>query len=403
VRTVAVVGASLAGLSTARALRSQGFDGRIVVIGEELHRPYDRPPLSKGFLAGTVAEADLSLEAADEELAVDWRLGTAATRLEPVTRRLQLGDGSALTVDGVVIATGARPLRLAPAAAGPTTGVHVLRTLEDATGLRAELRPGVRLVVVGAGFIGAEVASTARTLGLDVTVVEAARTPLAVPLGQEMGSVLAGLHVDHGVVLRTGVGVTGLLGSDRVTGVQLADGSVVPADVVVVGVGVRPNVEWLHGSGLAMAGGLSCDAYGATALPEVVGVGDCAAWREPDASGHARLEHWTAARERAVVAAATLLSGGSERRRTRPPYFWSDQYGRTIQLAGSTAFSDRVEVIEGSVADRDFLALYYRRDQPSAALALGHGTSFMRWRRKLAAAAAGTGTTADRAAVSTAD
>jgi NADPH-dependent 2,4-dienoyl-CoA reductase/sulfur reductase-like enzyme len=382
VRTIVVVGGSLAGLSTARALRNQGFDGHLLIVSDEHDRPYDRPPLSKTFLAGAATEVEIALEAADEDLHADWRFGVKATALDPSGQRLDLSDGSSIVADGVVLATGASPRRL-PGTSG-LAGAHVLRSLDDSRSLREDLSSGVRLVVVGAGFIGAEVASTARSLGLDVTVVEAADHPLAGPLGAEMGSVVSSLHADHGVELLCGIGVRGLTGSDRVTGVALADGRVVDADVVLVGVGVRPNTEWLAGSGLAIADGVICDAFGATSLASVVAVGDCATWYEPALGRHHRFEHWTAARERGAIAAATLLSGGTEFRSGRPPYFWSDQYGLTIQVAGHIADADSVTVEEGSTPDRDFLAVYRRGADPVAVFAMGHGKSFMRWRRQLA-------------------
>ena len=223
---VVVVGASLAGLSAARALRAQGFGGELVLVGDEPHRPYDRPPLSKAFLAGRVEVADLALEDEDDDLGARWLLGLRATSLDAGTRTLTLSDGSELTADGIVVATGARArtLRGPAGAAGQTglAGVHTLRSLDDALALRQELIPGRRLVVVGAGFIGAETASTARSLGLEVTVVEAMPTPLSGPLGVEMGSVVAQLHADHGVTLVCGTGVLRLTGSGRVDGVELA-------------------------------------------------------------------------------------------------------------------------------------------------------------------------------------
>jgi NADPH-dependent 2,4-dienoyl-CoA reductase/sulfur reductase-like enzyme len=268
--------------------------------------------------------------------------------------------------------------------------VHVLRTLDDARALRAELLPGARLAVIGAGFIGSEVAATATALGVGVTVIEAASSPLAEALGSEMAAAVSSLHAAHGVDLHCGVAVTALVGTERVSGVALADGRVIAADVVVVGIGVRPNTDWLLGSGLEVSNGIICDPHGATNLPNVVAVGDCATWYDPSLRTHHRLEHWTGARERGAIAAATLLSGGTEQRTGRPPYFWSDQYGLTIQLAGQVRDADSVRVEEGAVADHDFLAVYRRGDDPVAVLAIGHGKSFMRWRRLLAEATVST-------------
>ncbi|MEV5531157.1 NAD(P)/FAD-dependent oxidoreductase [Streptomyces prunicolor] len=387
-RTVAVVGASLAGLSAARSLRKQGYDGRLVVIGDEPHRPYDRPPLSKEFLAGTLTEADLLLEMDDEDLRAEWLLGARAVGLQVdgVERVLLLDDGREVRADGVVVATGAAARNL-PGTDG-LAGVHTLRTLDDARALRDELALGGRLVVIGGGFIGAEVASTAYALGLDVTVIEAAPTPLAGPLGETMGGVVSALHEAHGVQLLCGVGVKGLSGETRVDAVLLEDGRTVPADMVVVGVGARPCVEWLEGSGVELDNGVKCGADGRTSLAGVVAVGDCANWYDPQAGSHRRVEHWTGARERPDAAVAALLSWGAvEATAPRPPYFWSDQYGVKIQFAGHAAGADSVTVEEGAPGDRSFLAVYRCAGQPVAVLAMNQPRLFMRWRKQLAATA----------------
>lgn len=383
---VAVVGASLAGLSAARSLRGQGFDGRLVVIGDELHRPYDRPPLSKEFLAGSLAETELALEPDDEDLRAEWLLGVRAVGLDGPQRAVRLADGSEVRADGVVIATGAAA-RTLPGTDG-LAGVHTLRTLDDARALRDELALGGRLVVIGGGFIGAEVASTAYALGLDVTVVEAAPTPLAGPLGETMGGIVSALHADHGVRLLCGVGVQGLRGVSRVEAVLLEDGRSIPADTVVVGVGARPCVEWLAGSGLELADGVRCGADGRTGLPGVVAVGDCASWYDPRAGLHRRVEHWTGARERPDAAVTALLAGGAvEPGAPRPPYFWSDQYGVKIQFAGHAAAADSVTIEEGARDDRNVLAVYRRSGHPVAVLGMNQPRLFTRWRKQLAAAA----------------
>ncbi|MFI9388175.1 NAD(P)/FAD-dependent oxidoreductase [Kutzneria sp. NPDC052558] len=378
-RTAAVVGASLAGLSTARALRQQGFDGRLVIVGDEPHRPYDRPPLSKDFLAGKTSDIGLGTPD-DEGLDLDWRLGARALRLDARDRSIELSTGQTVRCDGVVIATGARA-RWLPGTEG-VGGVHVLRTLDDAIRLRADLVPGVRLVVVGAGFIGAEVASTARHLGADVTVIEAEPLPLLPQLGKELGMVCAGLHADHGVELITGVPVRRILGESRVHGVELADGRHLRADVVVVGIGAVPNVEWLDGSGLELGNGVVTDAACATGLPEVVAVGDVAASYSVHLHERHRSEHWTNALEQPATAAATLL--GAPRPHLSVPYFWSDQYGVRIQFAGTRRDGDTVRVIEGDVDRRSFLAVYERRDLLVGVLGMNQPKLFSRWRRQLA-------------------
>ena len=382
---VTVVGASLAGLSTVRALRSRGYEGRIVVVGAERHAPYDRPPLSKAFLAGTATEADLALLGQDDEdLGVEWRLGVPATGLDARTHAVTLADGSVVEGDAVVLATGSRARQLP--GAHELAGVHVLRTLDDAVALRADLDAGGRLVVVGGGFIGAEVASTARARGLVVTVVEAMPTPLSGPLGSEMGAVCGALHADHGVRLLTGVGVAGLVGQDRVQAVDLLDGTRLPADIVVVGIGAQPNVEWLVDSGLDTAGGVATDASCATTAPGVVAVGDCARSYDVHARRPVRIEHWTHALQQPATAAATLL--GASQPYTHLPYFWSEQYGLQIQLVGSRAEGDDVTVVHGSVEERSFVATYEREGRLVAVLGVGATGPFSRWRRTLRTAAA---------------
>ncbi len=383
IRDVTVVGASLAGLSSARALRSHGYDGRITVVGAERHLPYDRPPLSKAFLTGAVGEADLALlEPEDADLDVHWLLGTPAAALEPATHPVVLADGRRVGADAVVLATGARARRLP----GDLDGVHVLRTVDDAKALRADLSAAASLVVVGAGFIGAEVASSARSLGLDVTVVEALATPLAGPLGERMGAVVAGLHAAHGVHLRTGVGVARLVGHGRVEAVELTDGTRLPADVVLVGIGVDPEVAWLAGSGLDVAGGVHTDATGATGAPGVVAVGDCALAYDVHARRPVRAEHWTHALHQPTAAAATLL--GRPTPYTELAYFWSEQYGRQVQLAGRREGGEELTVVHGSVEEGSFVATYRRDGRLVAVLGVGATREFGRWRRQLRTAAA---------------
>ncbi|MBX6381826.1 MAG: FAD-dependent oxidoreductase [Microbispora sp.] len=379
--SVAIVGASLAGLSAARALRAQGFGGRLTIVGAEPHRPYDRPPLSKEFLAGRMTAADLALEGDGEDLGAEWRLGVAATGLEPGGRlRITLSDGSAVEAEGVVIATGA----VARTLGSELAGVHTLRTLDDAAALRADLEAARRLVVVGAGFIGAEVACVARELGLDVTIVEAAPAPFARALGPEMGTALAGLHEDHGVRLICGATVRALTGEGRVDGVLLEDGRRLEADVVLVGIGARPAVEWLEGSGVEIGDGVLCDAGGATNVPGVVAVGDCAAWFDPAVGTHLRVEHWTGAARRPATAAQTLLSGGAAVPGSlAPPYLWSDQYGMRVQFAGHTLPGDEVSIEEGDLASRRFLAVYRREGRTVAVLGIDQPRSFTRWRRRV--------------------
>ena len=371
-RTIAVVGASLAGLTAARALRAQGFDGRLVLVGAEEHRPYDRPPLSKDFLLGSVDGSALD----DRGLEIDYRLATAATGLTGTTVHTTAGD---VPADGVVLATGAGP-RLLP---NQGDGVHVLRTLDDARALRAALRPGAHVVIVGAGFVGAEVASSARTLGCEVTVVEAAPVPFERAVGAEMGAALGRLLPRHGVRLRTGVGVR----AAAATHVDLADGHRLEADAVLVGIGVLPNTGWLAGSGVAVGDGVLCDQAGATTVPGVVAAGDCAAWFDPALGRHERLEHWTGAGEQATMAAATLLGAPPPPR--WPAYFWSDQFGVRIQFAGRAEPGDEITIETGDPDDGSWLAVYRRPGDDtgalSAVLGVAQGRLFTRRRRDIAA------------------
>ncbi|MEV0177676.1 FAD-dependent oxidoreductase [Streptomyces sp. NPDC050803] len=388
-RSITVVGASLAGLSAVRALRAEGYDGEIVVVGEERHTPYDRPPLSKDFLTGDLDAEALALGDADEyeDLDVQWVLGERAVRLDTLARTVTLAGGRHVRTDGVVVATGASP-RMLPGMDG-LAGVHTLRTLDDAQALRAELLDGLpRVVVIGAGFIGAEVASTAHRLGLHVTVVEALDVPLERQLGREMGLVCSSLHTDHGVRLLCGTGVAGLVGEGRVTGVRLADGQVLPADIVVVGVGVRPATDWLAGSGVHVDDGVVCDAGCSTSVPGVVAVGDVARCPNPFTGRHARIEHWSNATEQAKTAARTLLTGVPAPAPLTAPYFWSDQYKVRIQLAGHVAPGAEPELVEGDLDSRSFTAVYRREGTPVAVLSLNQPKFFNRLRRTLVPAAA---------------
>ncbi|GAB2761950.1 FAD-dependent oxidoreductase [Salinifilum aidingensis] len=382
---ITVVGASLAGLSSARALRNHGFDGRITVIGAEKHAPYDRPPLSKEFLAGDASEDDIRLaEDDDAELEIDWVLGRAATALAPRERHVLLDDGSRVDSDGLVLATGARARTLPESV---PDGVHTLRTLDDAHALRRELAPGARLVVIGAGFIGTEIASTAAGLGCEVDVVDAATVPLERVLGAEMGAVCSRLHARNGVRLHPGSRLAELLGQPRVSGVRLTDGRELPADVVVVGIGAQPNVEWLEGSGVSLDDGIRTDARGRTNIPEIVAAGDCANAYRTYTAAPMRLEHWTNALHQPAASAAALL--GQEH--TAPahhavPYFWSDQYGHKIQFAGHRTEDCTVHVDEGNPDGDGFLAVYTNaHGSPTGVLAIDRGRSFGRWRRRLAA------------------
>ncbi|MCU1455621.1 MAG: thcD2 [Acidimicrobiales bacterium] len=383
-RRIVVVGASLAGLRAAEALREEGFDGPLTVIGDEPHRPYDRPPLSKQVLAGAKEASQIALPVGDREaLDLTWRLGVAAVGLDLVERRVALDDGSQEQFDGLVIATGATPRRIAVPEG--MAGVHTLRTIDDCLALRDALDAGAsRVVVVGAGFIGAEVAATCRGRGAEVTLLEALPVPLGRVLGEDMGRLCGDLHRDHGVDLRTGAGVAGFEGGARVEQVRLSDGSAVPADVVVVGVGVTPNTGWLEGSGLALDDGVLCDET-TLAAPGVVAAGDVARWPNGLFGEVMRVEHWDNAIDMGAHAARRLLDGSGATSDYRPvPWFWSDQYDRKLQLAGRPGPGDQVQVVAGSVEDRRFTALYGRAGRVVGALGWNMPARIVRYRSQIA-------------------
>ena len=367
---IVVAGVSLAGLRTIEALRDGGHEGEIIALSGETEMPYDRPPLSKKFLKGEWGEDRLSLRRSGfEDLDVDWRLGSSAVALDPAARELQLENGERLAYGGLVLATGSRP-RALPGAPS-LDGVHMLRSLADARALRAELLPGARLVVIGAGFIGMEVAASAREIGLEVTVLEALPSVLLRGLGTELGSWVSERFISRGVHVRCGVGVKSLLGESRIRGVELSDGTQVDADVVVVGIGVSPVCDWLENSGLALQDGVVCDATGGTNLPEVVAVGDVARWYNPAYGEALRYEHWTSAVEQSGVAAKRLLHGeAGASPLSQVPYVWTDLFDLRLAMVGELKGSDQMCVGQGSLDEDRFLALFGREGRLCGAVAL---------------------------------
>ena len=382
--TIAVVGASLAGVHAVETLRDEGYAGRIVWIGAERHLPYDRPPLSKQLLRGEWEPEKIVLRRQGYDgLALDLRLAVRATALDPAARSLELDDGTSVSYDGLLIATGASP-RALPNPAG-LAGIQLLRSLDDALELREAFGKSPRVCVVGAGFIGSEVAASARELGLDVTMVDPLLAPCQRSLGVRMGRVLADVHADHGVDVRLGVGVDGFEGSQRVERVLLSDGNSVEADVVVVGIGVSPETGWLESSGLELADGVVCDATCATAAPGVLAAGDVARWHNPLYDQSMRVEHWTNAVEQGMHAARRLLAGDDGAEPFAPiPTFWSDQYDRRIHFAGHASGDDEVVVVKGSLAERRFVALYGRDERLVGALAFNRARDLIPYRRLMA-------------------
>jgi NADPH-dependent 2,4-dienoyl-CoA reductase/sulfur reductase-like enzyme len=382
---VVVVGASLAGLRACETLRTKGFAGRITLIGEEPGVPYDRPPLSKKVLSGEWEPDRILLRKGDtiDELAVDRVESVRAVDLDLAARAVSCDNGERYPYDGLVIATGAVP-RVLPGQPA-LAGIHVLRTLADSLALRAELVAGARVVVIGAGFIGLEVAATARQVGCEVTVLEGLPVPLSRGLGERMGAAVSAVHADHGVAVRCGVTVEALEGEERVTGVRLGGGEVVPADVVVVGIGVRPATDWLEGSGLELRDGVVCDATLAAA-PMVYAAGDVCRWPNGLYGEEMRVEHWSNANEQATAAAENLLAVGAGEE-PRPfeslPFFWSDQYDRRIQFLGRAPAGAEVEVVHGSVDDRQFVALYGAGGRLAGVLGMSMPRQVMSYRQML--------------------
>ena len=373
-----VVGASLAGLRAVEAVRKTGFTGSITLIGAEDHLPYDRPPLSKAFLdAGADRQSELAYRdlAGLQELDVELVLGAPATGLDTEQRTVAV-DGTSVGYDSVVLATGARARTLPGTEA--LAGVRTLRTLDDARAVRSALDAGARTVVIGAGFIGSEVASGARKRGLDVTVVEALPTPLVRAIGEQMGVACSALHAANGTDLRCGVAVEAIEGESAVERVRLSDGTVLPADLVVVGVGASPATDWLDGSGLQLDNGIVCDSTLWTGVPGVYAAGDVCRWRNPLFDRTMRLEHWTSAAEQGALAARNALDPDAATPYSTVPYFWSDWYDTRIQFVG-VPDADEIEVI-GDVGSGRFVALYRGGDRLIGALALNRQADIMKYR-----------------------
>ncbi|WP_199830367.1 NAD(P)/FAD-dependent oxidoreductase [Streptomyces viridochromogenes] len=387
---IVVVGASAGGLATAEALRRARYDGAITLVGDEPHAPYDRPPLSKQLLKGDWQPDRLALRpAADiDALGLDLRLGATAVGLDRGSRQVHLADGSRVPYDALVVATGVRPRRL-PGCDG-VSGVHVLRTVGDALALKERLRPDRRLVIVGGGFIGAEVAATARALGVAVTLLEAGTVPMGQAVGDEAGRFLTRLQLAHGVDVRTNTSVHEIQSSaGRVTGVLLSDGGVLPADDVLVAIGSLPNTEWLDGSGLVVQDGLLCDEYCAAA-PGVYGVGDVARWHNPLFGTPMRIEHRTNAAEQAMAVARNHLTPDQRRPFAPVPYFWSDQYDVKIHAYGYLRGHDEALVLQAEDARR-LLVVYRRGERLTGVLAAGLPPKAVRaWRSLVAAGTAWT-------------
>jgi 3-phenylpropionate/trans-cinnamate dioxygenase ferredoxin reductase subunit len=365
---IVIVGASLAGGRAAETLRAEGFDGRIVLVGAEPERPYERPPLSKDVLRGDASDEKVFLRPATyyDEQSIELRLGVHATRLDLRNRQIELATGGTEPFDKLLIATGARPLTLrVPGAHLP--GIFYLRTLADARAIRTASKSASNVVVVGAGFIGAEVAASCKMRGLNVTVLEMLPVPLQRGLGDAVGQIYGEIHRERGVDLRLREGIAEFRGNGRLEQVVTASGVTIDCDLAVVGVGVAPETEWLAGSGIHLHNGVVVDEYCRASEPNVFAAGDVANWWHPTLGERLRVEHYENAQNQGVAAARAMLGKGEPY--APVPFFWSDQYDLTLQYVGHATGHDEV-VFRGDIASRKFLAFYFREGRLRAALGI---------------------------------
>lgn len=378
-----IVGGGLAAPRTAEQLRRSEYSGPITIVSDEVHLPYDRPPLSKEVLRKEVDDTALKPRQWYDDNDITLRLGSAARSLDTAAQTLTLEDGTTLGYDELVIATGLVPRRI------PTIpdldGIRVLRTFDESLALREHASAAQRAVIIGAGFIGCEVAASLRSLGVDVVLVEPQPTPLAAVLGEQIGELVARLHRAEGVDVRLGVGVAQVRGDTHVEAVVLTDGTELAADVVVIGIGSRPATDWLEGSGVAIDSvdrGVLCDEAGRTSAPNVWALGDVASWR--DATGHqGRVEHWSNVADQARVVVPAML-GKEVPPVVVVPYFWSDQYDVKIQCLGEPEADDIVHIVEDD--GRKFLAYYERDGALVGVVGGGMPGKVMKTRAKIAAA-----------------
>jgi len=389
--SVLIVGASIAGVGVANELRRCGFLGKIALVDGQAHLPYDRPPLSKAALQGEGVPSALQFHDRDyyAKARIDLCLGSLARELDANAHAIVLESSERLAADAIVIATGARA-RAFPS--NRCTGeVHLLRELEDAIRIRARLRPGKRLVVIGGGFIGAEVASSAAGLGLDVVVIDAARLPFERILGTQIAGRIASLHVAAGVKLLCGSAVDRIDVWNSGQRVLLADGHIIGADIVVAGLGSLPNVEWLTSSGLELSNGVVCDQQGRTGAPDIFAAGDVSAWQDPFSGRFERHEHWTAAREQARIVAQTIAGGAVAAWRDFVPYFWSDLHGARVQMLGSASGADDVRIVHEDKEKRAFVAEYHKVGELIGVVGCNAGARTMRYGARLTRSVTGLG------------
>ena len=377
---IVLVGGGLAAARTAEQLRRSEYTGRITIVSDEVHLPYDRPPLSKEVLRKEVDDVALKPREWYDEKDIILRLGSAVTDLDTAAQTVTLDDGTVLGYDELVIATGLVPRRIP--AFPDLEGIRVLRSFDESMALREHASAARHAVVIGAGFIGCEVAASLRSVGVDVVLVEPQPTPLASVLGEQIGELVARLHRDEGVDVRLGVSVAEVRGQGHVDTVVLTDGTELTADLVVVGIGSRPATDWLEGSGIEVDNGVICDGAGRTSAPNVWALGDVASWR--DATGHqARVEHWSNVADQARVVVPAML-GQDVPTNVVVPYFWSDQYDVKIQCLGEPEATDIVHLVEDD--GRKFLAYYEREGVLVGVVGGGMPGKVMKIRGKIAAA-----------------
>jgi 3-phenylpropionate/trans-cinnamate dioxygenase ferredoxin reductase subunit len=365
-QTFVIVGASLAGAKAAQTLRDEGFTGRVILVGEEPVRPYERPPLSKTYLRGEVDFDAAAVHAADfyAEHDIDLRTSTTVTAIDTTGRRVTLDPGGEIPFDALLLTTGAAPRQMAIAGA-ELPGLHYLRSLASCDALRQDMATATKVVVVGAGWIGSEVAASARQLGKDVVMIEAGQVPLERVLGGEVGAIFRDLHLDHGVELRTGVGVQSFRGGSAVEEVVLADGSTMAGDLFVVGIGVEPRTELAEVAGLALDNGVAVDEHLATSAPGVWAAGDVANAYHPLFGTRIRLEHWSAALNQGPVAAKSML--GQNVSYDKVPYFFSDQYDLGLEYSGFAPVWDDI-VYRGDKEKGEVIVFWRHQDRVVAGM-----------------------------------
>jgi 3-phenylpropionate/trans-cinnamate dioxygenase ferredoxin reductase component len=382
-RTIVIAGASVAGAQAAATLRAEGFDGRIVLVGAEPEPPYERPPLSKGFLEGEVSESEFRLHDIDwyAEQEIDLQLCTHATKLDITTCAVTLDNGETLNYDQLLITTGATPRRLT-IPGSDLDGVHYLRSVADARAIRERLERATRVVIVGMGFIGAEIAAVARQAGTEVVALEAGELPMLAALGHEAATRMARVHREHGVDLRLNDGVTAFRGGDRVEQVVTASGATIDVELVVVGIGVVPSTDWLDGSGVTIERGVVVDEFCRTNVADVFAAGDVARSWHPGYGEHLLVEHFDNAGNQGAAAAKSMLGAGEPY--APLPYFWSDQYDLSLQFAGHNTGHDQV-VTRGTAESGSWSAFYFRDGRFVAALSVNRFKDFSATRRLLRA------------------